>query len=407
MSESQEALEDDDIKVGRRHTTSGTLTRSKLSIECGRRHTKQFLSPTAGPDGRDQVKQRMHPAQDLQTPGAVLSVWGKEPDDADRFVPYGSRKAINYDGSTSRMSHCVGVVSNRGHKPDQPNQDDFFVLSRRESLLFGVLDGHGPHGHHVSHFAQEQLPRLMVERLRAGNEWEMAVGESVEELSASLQDDLADQSNTSGSTMSVAMLDRPNADIAHLRLRCSFLGDSIIIYARRSSPEEPWELRQLTDIHRPDRPDERERIEQAGGAISEGTSPRSSARLVTPNWTLAMSRSLGDFHTVPYGLSHEPEFPPETHLDLAEGEDHMVLICSDGVWDVIPPLQAVNIVGKFSPEDAQAAAERLVSKAQLRWQQLGDSVDDITAILVRPMPDVPTSPTASAALGSLRPNIAG
>lgn len=38
------------------------------------------------------------------------------------------------------------------------------------------------------------------------------------------------------------------------------------------------------------------------------------------------------------GLSHEPEIGPCRELD--QDLDHMILICSDGVWDVIPPPQA-------------------------------------------------------------------
>lgn len=40
------------------------------------------------------------------------------------------------------MRHCLGVVSHRGHKPEQPNQDEFFVLVRKQSVFMGILDGH-------------------------------------------------------------------------------------------------------------------------------------------------------------------------------------------------------------------------------------------------------------------------
>jgi len=84
---------------------------------------------------------------------------------------------------------------------------------------------------------------------------------------------------------------------------------------------------------------------------------------------------------VPFGLSTEPEFSVG---ELTENHDSFVLMASDGVWDVISPAQAVQLVGKFSPDEAQTAVERLVSKAKMRWQTKESVVDDITAILIWP-----------------------
>jgi hypothetical protein len=43
------------------------------------------------------------------------------------------------------------------------------------------------------------------------------------------------------------------------------------------------------------------------------------------------------------------------------------------------------VVSKFEPHEAQKAAEKLVQKAQQRWQQEnGAAVDDITALVIRP-----------------------
>lgn len=338
---------------------------------------------------------KQHPAAALQTPGMVLSVWGSATVDADRFEPYFAQKGINFDGEIRGMHHRIGLMSHRGFKPDSPNQDDFFVLARPESLLFGVMDGHGPNGHHVSHFAQERLPAKITEHLRKDGElWEAAVRKSVADLSDDAKHELLSKATDSGSTVTVAMLDRPSVRDGNvaaagaaprpLRLRCAHLGDSIVVHACRGSKSSQWEVTVLTDIHRPDRPDEEERINAAGGKVLPAgvECPRAPSRLLTPDLGLAMSRSFGDFQCASYGLSSEPEFGPDQRLD--SDADHLVLMCSDGVWDVIPPVQAVSFVGKFRPDEAQLAVERLVAKAQRRWQELGDVVDDITAILVWP-----------------------
>jgi len=334
---------------------------------------------------------KQHPAAAMQTPGMVLSVWGSECKDEDRFMPYFGQKGINFDGELNRTQHRIGVISHRGYKPESPNQDDFFMLARPESLLLGVMDGHGPLGHEVAHFAQERLPALLTERLRKDPEaWEDAVHSSMSELVSLAKTDLDGKAEDSGATVTVAMLDQVPATeggsspsrTPTWRLRCGFLGDSIAVHARRRDKNDPWEITMLVDIHRPDRPDEFKRIKNIGGEVHVPSKPGHPSRLVTPEWNLAMSRSFGDFSAVPFGLSSEPEMSDP--VELESNYQHLVLVASDGVWDVIPPAQAVAFVGKFRPEEAQLAAERLVAKAQLRWQEQEDCVDDITVILVWP-----------------------
>jgi len=332
----------------------------------------------SNPDSRVQSKR--HPAQDVQTPGKVLAVWGTETEDCDLYAPYFSNKTINVDGELIRMRHRLGVVSHRGHKPEQPNQDEFFVLVRDESLLMGVLDGHGTDGHCVAHFAQEHLPANIMASLRAKDSWEKAVTDAVNTLCQESEQDeeMKRKAMFSGTTMTVLMLDSPRPS-QPWRVRCAHLGDSIAVVARRSGKGAPWEVTQLTAIHRPDREDEAERITKAGGTVLRFENEPS--RLAADEWSLAVSRSWGDFHASRYGLSHEPEF---TVKQLATDGDCFILVCSDGVWDVMPQLQAVNLVGKYPPDEAQTAAEKLVSKAQLRWQEQGDVVDDITALVLWP-----------------------
>jgi len=371
--------------------TVGPESRRRLTVECTRRLIDDFIG-----DKNQSCRPQQHPAQAIQTPGAVLSVWGAATGELDRFVPYFAQKPLNFDGEISSMKHRMGICSHRGLKPESPNQDDFFALSRADSLLFGVLDGHGLDGHDVSHWTQERLPTLIMERLRqAPDAWDESVATSIRDLCAQAKQELANKAECSGTTLTLVMLDQFGATYCSesdcggisgnvpqpMRLRCAFLGDSIAAHAKRKDRSSSWEVASLVDIHRPDRVDEQARIEAAGGSVEPGADG-CPARLVTPEWCLAVSRSFGDFSTVPFGLSSEPEFTAEVILE--PDYEHLVLACSDGVWDVIPPAQAVKFVGKFRPEEAQLAVERLVSKAQRRWQETDEVVDDITAVLVWP-----------------------
>eukprot|EP00927_Polykrikos_kofoidii_P048465 TRINITY_DN42740_c0_g1_i1.p1 TRINITY_DN42740_c0_g1~~TRINITY_DN42740_c0_g1_i1.p1 ORF type:complete len:504 (-),score=80.03 TRINITY_DN42740_c0_g1_i1:111-1454(-) len=354
----------------------------RLSLEsrCGR--LLDHLADEASP-GRLRSKQ--HPAQAEQTPGLVVSVWGQETGRNDCFMPYFARKPMNFDGELSTITHAIGVMSHRGHKVHSPNQDEFFLLGRRESLLFGVFDGHGEEGHDVAHFCQTRLPTYLVKELRKGGggdvvDWHGAVRNAFGELCSCVESELEEKARNSGTTASVVMLDRPaGATTGPLRLRSAFLGDSSVVQASRSLKSSGWSIKMKTDNHRPDREDEAHRILNAGGSIVPGYGDH-CARLECETISLSMSRALGDNSAVQGGLSHEPEIPEE--LMLSEDEEHMILVCSDGIWDVIPPAQAVQFVGKFKAEQAQLAVERLVAKAQLRWQEGQTVVDDITAILV-------------------------
>jgi len=373
MSDEEEP--EDDVKVERKVGRFGR----RLTVDT---HSRVISDLVDDPKRAGPVEMKRHPAQDLQTPGAVVSIWGSAPNDKDVYVPYFAQKGMNVDGKLSRMKHQMGVLSHRGHKLDQPNQDEFFVLARADSVLLGVLDGHGVDGHDVAHFAQEHLPSNVIEGLRQDLEsWKTSVPSAVKKLcQQAAEGEISKKAENSGCTVSLVMLDRAKSS-SKLRLRCAHLGDSIAVLAKRDQGSESWKAIELTEAHRADREDERQRIEAAGGTVipAEGDE---CARLDAAIGSIAVSRSFGDHHARRYGLSAEPEIAEDIELD--DSADYFILVCSDGIWDVMPPSQAVNLVGKFLPSEAQKAVEKLVSKAQLKWQQSGDIVDDITALLLWP-----------------------
>jgi len=314
----------------------------------------------------------------------VVSLCGRN-SAKDVFQPYFSKKAMNFDGNenTGRFQHHIGVMCQRGFKPNMPNQDDFVVFGGQEWCLFGVFDGHGPSGHNISHFVQEMLPKQILEGvIKKNQEWEKTLTDAFKVVTEQLETEIQEQAYNSGTTTSVGLLSRDTGGEGPMRLRCGHVGDSSVVYAKKSATAKNWEVTLLTDPHKPDRDDEAARIDRTGGKIqlSEDGSP---SRLLCGSYDLAMSRSMGDFHATPHGLVSVPEMSKEVSLE--ECDEHMILACSDGIWDVIPPQQAVQIATKFRPDEAQKAAEKLVQKAQVRWQEMvGDCVDDITVILIRP-----------------------
>eukprot|EP00928_Gymnodinium_smaydae_P029185 TRINITY_DN22051_c0_g1_i1.p1 TRINITY_DN22051_c0_g1~~TRINITY_DN22051_c0_g1_i1.p1 ORF type:complete len:386 (+),score=94.82 TRINITY_DN22051_c0_g1_i1:179-1336(+) len=335
------------------------------------------------------VAKNSHPAQDLFTPGAVISVWGRGSTEDDKFKAYFVDRPINYDGSErfEDMPHSVGVVCQRGQKEGQVNQDDFFILQRAEWLLIGVCDGHGQHGHEVSHYVQECLPSILMDKVKgSGGNWDESAKEAFEAVNQKLQEsaEMKKLAQNSGTTTSVAWLrlDLTSPDVTQ-RLNCAYIGDSAIVLAARKPGESTWDVALVGEVHHPDREDERKRIEEAGGTVSarDGNNP---ARLVSSEYALAVSRGFGDLDSRLCGLVSEPEVPPE--FPLNDELEYVIIMASDGVWDMFSPEQAVQLVAKFPPAQAQTAAQRLASKAQTRWKQAESNsyTDDITVIVCWP-----------------------
>eukprot|EP00930_Biecheleria_cincta_P043991 TRINITY_DN30178_c0_g1_i2.p1 TRINITY_DN30178_c0_g1~~TRINITY_DN30178_c0_g1_i2.p1 ORF type:complete len:491 (-),score=96.36 TRINITY_DN30178_c0_g1_i2:78-1433(-) len=365
-----------------KRSLAGNLRSRKITIQ-----TK--IGSLQGLDSQEgRLVELAHPAVDCCTPGAVASVWGKC-SDQDKYQPFFSGKSMNFDrlSSFGDLPFEIGIHCQRGHKTHIPNQDDFFVLQREGWLLCGVADGHGQYGHEVSHFVQEHLPKSILSRFKPGlasaDEWRTSAVGAFEDVVSKMKQDIPTKCQESGATASVVCLSRQEGG-ATSKLRTAHVGDSTVVYARKASADPSWEVRLVTRNHRPDREDEMRRIKQSNGEVVFSEHANQPPRLRVPSGDMAVSRAFGDIDAVEFGLSSEPEVEDENILE--DKDEHLVLVCSDGVWDVFEPQEAVNMVAKFAADDSQRAAERLAAKSQSRWQQQGSAgvIDDITVILIRP-----------------------
>jgi serine/threonine protein phosphatase PrpC len=57
----------------------------------------------------------------------------------------------------------AGYVCEKGFKLNAKkiNQDNFLFLTNEQESIFGVFDGHGPLGHHVSAFIRKHIHRVI------------------------------------------------------------------------------------------------------------------------------------------------------------------------------------------------------------------------------------------------------
>ncbi|XP_064128416.1 protein phosphatase 1F isoform X1 [Loxodonta africana] len=150
--------------------------------------------------------------------------------------------------------------------------------------------------------------------------------------------------------------------IAGSTLYIAWLGDSQVILVQQG------EVVKLMEPHRPERQDERERIEALGGFVSHMDCWR-------VNGTLAVSRAIGDVFQKPY-VSGEAD---TTSRELTGSEDYLLLAC-DGFFDFVPPQEVTGLVQSHLARHQGCGlrvAEELVAAARERGSR-----DNITVLVV-------------------------
>ncbi|KAH8520307.1 hypothetical protein H0E87_001681 [Populus deltoides] len=192
-----------------------------------------------------------------------------------------------------------------------------------ELHFFGVYDGHGCS--HVAVKCKERLHELVKEELGGIKEgWKSAMERSFRrmdkeviawnqgmEVRANCKCEMqTPECDAVGSAAVVAVVSPDKIVVANC-------GDSRAVLCRNGKPLP------LSSDHKPDRPDELNRIENAGGRVIYWDCPRVLG-------VLAMSRAIGDNYLKPY-VSCEPEV---TIMDRT-AEDDCLIIASDGLWDVV------------------------------------------------------------------------
>ncbi|KAB5524141.1 hypothetical protein DKX38_021890 [Salix brachista] len=186
--------------------------------------------------------------------------------------------------------------------------------------FYGVYDGHG--GALVAEACKERLHRVIVEEIMerklgkkgvSGVEWEKVMEDCFRRM-----DEEVVKNTMIGSTAVVAVVGKEEIVVANC-------GDSRAVMCTRGVAAP------LSVDHKPDRPDELERVEAAGGRVINWNGHRVLG-------VLATSRSIGDEYLKPF-VSSKPEV---TVIDRTEN-DEFIILASDGLWDVITNESACRV----------------------------------------------------------------
>ncbi|XP_007009278.2 PREDICTED: protein phosphatase 2C 37 [Theobroma cacao] len=192
--------------------------------------------------------------------------------------------------------------------------------------FFGVFDGHGCS--HVAMMCRDRFHEIVKEEIESWGEkaveWKQTMERSFERMDKEVQDWTVDAKESSscrcelqtpqcdavGSTAVVAIVTPDKIIVANC-------GDSRAVLCRNGSAIP------LSCDHKPDRPDELLRIQEAGGRVIYWDGPRVLG-------VLAMSRAIGDNYLKPFVI---PD--PEVTITERKCEDECLILASDGLWDVV------------------------------------------------------------------------
>lgn len=238
-------------------------------------------------------------------------------------------------------------------KGKRASMEDMFVTSVAEVnghivACFGVFDGHG--GARAAQYLKKNLFKNLISHPDIIHDSNSAIAKSFKQTDSDLLNKEDGEKKDCGSTAVIALLLDDRLIIANV-------GDS-----RAVGCKDGYAI-PLSEDHKPERSDERQRIENAGGFLFWAGSWRVGG-------VLSVSRAFGDKQLKDFVIA-EPEIQEEC---IEEFE--FLIIASDGIWSVMSNEEAVNIVGKIS--DTEASARKLAEGAYSKG-----SPDNITCIVVR------------------------
>ncbi|GFY82166.1 highly ABA-induced PP2C protein 2 [Actinidia rufa] len=221
--------------------------------------------------------------------------------------------------------------------------------------FFGVYDGHGCS--HVAMKCRDRMHEIVRDEVQNCEE---APWTQIMERSFSVMDEEVTNWSSGGvkSSNCRCELQTPQCDavgstavvavVTPEKIVVSNCGDSRAVLCRNGVAIP------LSSDHKPDRPDELNRIETAGGRVIYWDGPRVLG-------VLAMSRAIGDNYLKPFVI---PE--PEVTVTDRTADDEFLILASDGLWDVV------------SNETACGVARMCLqsSKSEVNFSSGGDVSDE-------------------------------
>jgi len=246
-------------------------------------------------------------------------------------------------------AHTIG---RRGYMEDRFIAEPSFGASDAKQSLFGVFDGHG--GELAAQYCTDNIPVHIRASKHLATDPAVTLSQAFERTDQDFCTLASAEFLDDGSTAVVAFI-KDNV------VWCANAGDSRCILSRGAIAVP------LSDDHKPNRPDERQRINELGGFVKFLGVWRTQG-------ILAVSRAIGDLSLKKYVIPT----PEIIRMELTE-KDEFIVLASDGVWDTMSNQEVVDMLHSrpnlmIKPE---LAARAIVTESFRRG-----SFDNITAVVV-------------------------
>ncbi|XP_026192068.1 uncharacterized protein LOC34618185 [Cyclospora cayetanensis] len=294
-------------------------------------------------------------------------------------------RVLGCDSLLTLESLGVSVVCRKGFKQNSPNNDAFFVSHARGCTVCCIIAGHGQYAFDVCNIVQQDMMRLTAHNRALSVHPKRVLRKAFltahSELARTCKARRID-SELSGATVTVAVYLRKQQ-----RLVVAHVGNSRAVLCKNARQGHGLRAVELTADHLPTNKGERRRITRAGGEVrlpdGDGVHRVFFTNMNVPG--LGIARAIGDTLACGVGVTAVPDVK---EFRINPKRDAFLLVCSDGVWDVMSSQEAVDAVASAEAVSGrggwQSAPEAVACESWRRWidREL-IFADDITALCLR------------------------
>ena len=264
--------------------------------------------------------------------------------------------------------------------------------------IFGILDGHGTHGHFIAQFCKNFLINKILQFTQECksqniyspegiyNKLSLSNFQYIKDWFKDTDDELSLQNNFdynySGTTCNLVIQ-------LNNKLICANVGDSraILIFDDKTNNNYNQGIYLLSEDHVPESPQEYQRIINSGGMVDKFTDQNGNKigpfrvykNTDMPTYIgLAVSRALGDMKVKEYGVSSQPQIK-EYRINH---RTKFLVVGSDGIWKYLSNEDVRNLGNVYYQyKNIELFCTNLMVEACSKWK---NSIrrDDITVVCV-------------------------
>ncbi|KAH8413252.1 hypothetical protein KR009_009196 [Drosophila setifemur] len=340
------------------------LHRSTQQLEQDLCYAKECEVTGEGPPQYDLLRLQKFVANELEKFLIKLT----DNSEMERLKDYADESSICKEASKCMCQlerfplHTSSAVKNKPRKMEDRHVclerfGAMYDVPDMSSRFFGVFDGHS--GSLSASYVTSQLPQLLADQLKSNPEPFDSSPDfyrgAFESAFLRADERFTQKRITSGTTCVCAL-------ITNNQLYIAWVGDSkALLVGKRTQL-------QLVKPHKPEHPDERKRIEAAGGTVLHA---QGQWRV---NGILNVARSIGDYSLE--AVIAEPDF---VDVQLSDAHDFLVL-GTDGLWDHVPESVVIETVYESLTDPTTKLDD--IPKLLIEAAKEGDSQDNITAVVV-------------------------